>query len=203
MDRRGLAALALVALLGACAKEQPPQQAQAPAGPAKGTPEWKIQNAMSAAPENIAAAATIIDFPSTPGGKPAQLRAGTNGWTCLPDDPGTPGNDPTCWDAAFGAWIDAYLAHQPPHITKVGLSYMLQGSTDASNTDPFKSKPDSGESWVVTGPHIMIVVPDPRSLAGLSSDWKSGQPYVMWPGTPYAHIMVPVAPGKMPGMSGM
>ncbi len=38
----------------------------------------------------------------------------------------------------------------------------------------------------------MILVPDPALLDGISTDPWNGGPYVMWKGTPYAHIMVPV-----------
>lgn len=190
----GLAGLALAALLAGCAKkEEPAAAAAAPAGPAKGTPEWKMENAMSAAPRAIASGATLMDWPSTPTGQPTQLRAGTNGWTCFPDMPETPVNDPMCLDAQWNAWAAGWMAHKPPHVTAVGISYMLQGSADASNTDPYATKPDSGRPWVTAGPHIMVVVPDVRALRGLSTDWQGGGPYVMWAGTPYAHIMVPVA----------
>jgi hypothetical protein len=204
MSRRWEKATAVVALvlLSACGEKPQPKQAAAPAGPTKGTKEWKIENAMSAAPGVIANGATIMDWPSSPNGPMTQLRAGTNGWTCISDIPNTPTNDPFCWDAAFGEWVGAWMAHKPPHITKVGLAYMLQGATDASNTDPFKGKPDSGQEWVTTAPHVMIVVPDPRALAGMSTDWKSGGAYVMFAGTPWAHIMMPVAAAS-PGMTGM
>jgi len=184
---------AVLTLAAACAKEEPkPSAAAAPAGPAKGTPEWKIQNAMSAGPAAITAAATIMDMPGADG-KMAQLRAGTNGWTCVPDDPSTPANDPTCADAGFMDWFGAWMQHKPPHLTAPALAYMLVGSSDASNTDPYKTKPDSGQEWVITGPHVMIAVPDPRSLSKFSTDWKSGGPYVMWAGTPYAHLMIPTS----------
>jgi hypothetical protein len=186
----GVAALALVA---ACAKEQPKAPAAAaPAGPARGTPEWKIQDAMSAAPAVIASAATVMDWPGADG-KMAQLRAGTNGWTCMPDDPNTPSDDPVCYDTQFGDWANAWMTHKAPHITAPAIAFMLQGATDASNTDPFKMKPDSGQPWVVTGPHIMLAVPDPRTLSKYPTDWHSGAPYVMFGGTPYAHLMIPVA----------
>jgi hypothetical protein len=68
---------------------------------------------------------------------------------------------------------------------------MLQGGSDASNTDPFATEPGAGE-WVETGPHVMMVVPDPAALANVSDDYRSGAPYVMWRGTPYAHVMMPV-----------
>lgn len=202
MDRRWLAAGALAVALGACAKEQP-QQAAAPAGPARGTKEWKIQDAMSAAPAAIANAAAVMDWPSTPNGQPAQLKAGTNGWTCMPDDPSTPSDDPVCGDSLSYAWYGQYMQHKTPRITSVALAYMLQGATDASNTDPSKMKPDSGQEWVVTGPHIMIFVPDAKALRGMPTDWKSGGPYVMWQGTPYAHLMIPVAAAKHEGTGGM
>jgi hypothetical protein len=205
MSHRWPAAWALLLAVGACSKQPAPQQQQATqlAGPAKGTPAWKIANAMSAAPEQVAAGATIMDLPATPDGQMTQLRAGTNGWTCAPDDPATPGNDPVCGDSVSFAWFGQMMQHRPPRIRTVALAYMLQGATDASNTDPFKTKPDSGQPWVVTGPHVMIFVPDPRALQGLPTDWRSGGPYVMYAGTPYAHLMAPVAAAKPGGMSGM
>jgi hypothetical protein len=202
MDRRWLAAGALLVALGACAKEQPKQEAAAPAGPAKGTKEWKIQNAMSAGPAAIASGATIMDW-AAPGGQMTELRHGTNGWTCMPDVPDSPGNDPMCVDGQFLKWAGAWMSHAKVGITSFGVAYMLQGGTDASNTDPFKMKPDSGQGWVDTGPHVMVVVPNLGALAGLSTDYKAGGPYVMWQGTPYAHVMVPVAPAKHDGMTGM
>jgi len=202
MKARWLAAGALSVALGACAKEQP-QQAAAPAGPAKGTKEWKIQNALSAAPASIAAGAKVMDWPSTPNGQMTELRAGTNGWTCLPDEAETPTNDPLCGDSLSFVWYVQYMQHKTPQIPRLSMVYMLQGSSDASNTDAFKMKPDSGQPWVITGPHVMIFVPDPRVLRGLPTDWKSGGPYVMFANTPYAHVMVPVAAAQAEGMSGM
>ena len=74
-----LAALALVAAA-------PPKKAH--------SNDWKIQNATSAAPASIARGATVMDWPVTEGAEMAVLRKGTNDWTCLPDDPTTPSNDP-------------------------------------------------------------------------------------------------------------
>ena len=39
----------------------------------------------------------------------------------------------------------------------------------------------------------MIVVPK-EALAGITDDPKEGGPFVMWKDTPFAHIMVPIAP---------
>jgi hypothetical protein len=184
-------------VVAACAKEQPATQGTSmPAGPAPGSTEWKIQNAMSAAPAAIANGAAIMDWPATPEGQPTELRAGTNGWTCFADNAQSPGNDPMCFDGVFGQWAQAWMAHRPVTIRSFGVAYMLQGGSDASNTDPFKMVPDSGHAWVETGPHIMVVVPDVRSLANVPTDHRSGGPYIMWQGTPYAHVMIPVAGGS-------
>ena len=77
---------------------------------------------------------------------------------------------------------------------RIGISYMLAGDDNVNNADHFDTKPDPGEVWVKEGPHLMIIVPDPAMLAGISDDPDNGGPYVMWKGTPYAHLMVPVGP---------
>jgi hypothetical protein len=181
--------------LGCQKQSQPPQDAQGamPApGPAPGTPEWKIQNALSAGPPAVTANAAVMDWPEAPGAAMKELRAGTNGWTCMPDIPSSPGTDPMCLDAAFMQWAGAWQSHTLPGLKAVGFAYMLQGGSDASNTDPFATHPDSGASWVNSGPHIMVVFPDPATIKGMSTDHTSGAPYVMFQNTPYAHVMMPV-----------
>jgi hypothetical protein len=159
--------------------------AGAPAGAAPADP---IASATSAAPAAIGAGATVM----TMDGK--VLRKGTNGWTCYPDDPSTPGKDPMCVDKNGQAWMAALMAKKPPPKT-VGLSYMLQGGSDASNLDPFLAKPAAGQKWVTTGPHMMILSAEVASASGYpakQANPDASKPYVMYGGTPYAHIMFPV-----------
>ena len=40
----------------------------------------------------------------------------------------------------------------------------------------------------------MLLVPDSKLLDGVPTDPHAGGPFVMWKGTPYAHVMVPIAP---------
>jgi hypothetical protein len=47
---------------------------------------------------------------------------------------------------------------------------------------------------VTTPAHILVLLPDPKMLDAYPSDPKTGGPFVMWKGTPYAHLMVPVSP---------
>jgi hypothetical protein len=75
----------------------------------------------------------------------------------------------------------------------MGLAYMLQGGSDASNTDPFATEPPAGEDRMTSPPHTKIILPGPLDPAVFSTDHTSGGPWIMWAGTPYEHIMMPVA----------
>ena len=160
---------------------------------ANGSADAKIRNAMSAAPQSIAASATILDWPATEGGEPVQLRAGTNGWTCFPDFPGSDGDDPQCLDRTWLNWASAYLKKEAPRIERVGIGYMIApGGASTSNTDPYATAPSPDNDWGHDPPHLMVLVPDLEDLEGLPTTRESGGPWVMWRGTPYAHIMVPL-----------
>jgi len=158
-----------------------------PAG-ADSSKEAKIVRAMQAAPESISKNATIMDTDGT------ILRPGLNGWHCLPTA-GAPGSShPMCNDEVWMRLMKAVGDKADFKTERIGISYMLEGDDPVSNTDPFDTKRDPGEVWVQEGPHLMIVVPDPKMLKGISDDPNNGGPYIMWKGTPYAHIMVPVGP---------
>ncbi len=149
-----------------------------------------IESAMAAAPASIAAAATIVQAAAD--GSMTTLRAGDNGWTCMPDNPKTPGHDPMCMDANAMKWAEAWMSHKDPPPDNVGLMYMLAGGSDASNTDPWGEKPSDGK-WVETGPHVMIVGSDSlNKLYPATASPDTSKPYVMFGGTPYAHMMIPI-----------
>lgn len=144
-----------------------------------------IESAQQAAPPDIADGAGVTDLMGH------ELRKSLNGWVCYPDVPETPRSDPMCVDATWAAWLEALENHAAPHVERLGVAYMLLGGSDASLTDPFATEPADGEDWIDRGPHIMLLVPDPSMLEGMPTDASSGGPYVMWSGTPYAHIMLP------------
>lgn len=146
-----------------------------------------IESAMSAGPASISADATVMDWEMN------VLREGTNAWTCLPDRPDTAGTDPWCVDAAWLNFLHAYITQTDPTYDEVGFAYMLMGDAAVSNSDPYATAPTTPDDWVtdVKG-HIMMLVPDRSSLEGVSTDHMNGGPWVMWPGTPYAHLMIPV-----------
>jgi hypothetical protein len=186
-----LAAGAALAAVGGCNKAAAPaENAPQPATESKASND-PVASAESAAPSSIAHNASIVTADAK--GAMTVVRKGSNGWTCMPDAPTTPGPDPMCFDANAGKWVDAWVHHQPPPAGTVGVMYMLEGGTDASNSDPFATKPTAENNWINTGPHIMVVG-SKEILTGYPSGGKpdTSAPYVMWAGTPYAHLMVPV-----------
>ena len=197
-----LAAFVVLVLMAACQPITAPvaQAADTHAGvlPTDSV-EAQIANAMSAAPMAVAKDATILGFP-VEGTEMVLLREGTNDWTCLADWPASPTNDPQCNDPIWTAWIDAFWAGEEPEITGPGLSYMLQGGDDTSNTDPFAPVPAEGQAWVTSPPHLMLLLPDGFDANQFTTDHMSGMPYIMWEGTPYEHLMIPVADMDMSDM---
>jgi hypothetical protein len=163
-----------------------------PPTPGARSKESKIQNALSAAPRSIGKDATVMDYPDKQGGEMPMLRKGASDWTCLPDDPATPANHPMCMDKNAMAWAEGWMAMKEPKLTGPGIGYMLQGGSTASNSDPFATKPPAGENWLREPPHIMVFPTSKLDPNVYPSDPKSGKPWIMWGGTPYEHLMVPM-----------
>jgi hypothetical protein len=138
----------------------------------------------TAAPEPIVNKATIVMMQ---GDKPRELQAGSNGFTCLISPDGTP----LCADQNGMEWVKALGARtEPPD--KIGFIYMLAGDTGTTNHDPYQR--DTHLHWVQTGPHVMIVGPRVREMMGYPRTVDvadPSQPYVMFPGTSYEHLMLP------------
>jgi hypothetical protein len=146
------------------------------------TPDDPVAYALSAGPPGIAADATVMDMEGN------VLRPGSNGWTCMPVP-----DAPMCVDAQWMSWLDAYMNQRDDvNVTGIGLAYMLRGDAGASNINPYDEAPTPDNEWVVTGPHLMIIVPDPALLSGIPADPATGGPYVMWRNHPLVHVMVPI-----------
>jgi hypothetical protein len=151
-----------------------------------------VKLAVSAAPEAVTKDAKVIVVDHD--GKMRVLRDGTGQWTCMPGhmDPQNP--DPMCGDKNAMDWASAWMAKKEPPANKVGFMYMLQGDGGASNTDPYATKEEPNNNWIKTGTHVMIVGSGAKLLEGYPRGAKADptKPYVMWPDTPYEHLMLPV-----------
>jgi hypothetical protein len=134
----------------------------------------KIADALRAGPAFITKDATILDWPSKPGGEYRVLRKGTSEWSCLPGVPGYPHDEPGCFDPAFLKWIKEGLAGRKANIDKVGISYMYMGAWV-----PNKSGSDRAiHKEFHVGPHIMIITPHQEELQSFNRDGSNGMPYV-------------------------
>ena len=145
----------------------------------------KIARAMSAAPPDIAKDATIVELNFL--GKMTVLRQGTNGFTCMPGDPAGVGQPAMCEDEASMQWSKDFAEHKPkPTNTVPGITYMLAGATQRSDSDPY----DTTSKPIAIGPHWMIMWPFDPKTTGLPTTHKPTGAYIMWAGTPYAHLHV-------------
>jgi hypothetical protein len=183
------ALLFTIAALAGAQSVQPAHAMNASASASAPNDEAMIADALSAAPASVASGATVVALDVR------VLRKGTTEWVCMPDMPDLPFDSPMCLDAPWREAIDAWMHHRTPKVTKIGVGYMLQGDFPVSNVDPYAKAPTATNEWVGEGtPHVMLVFPDARDLESFSTDPKSGGPYVMWRGTPYAHVMIPTLP---------
>jgi hypothetical protein len=132
----------------------------------------QIARAMSAGPDDIARSARIIDTDAN--GKTVVLREGSNGFTCMPGNPEVIGEPTMCVDAASLQWFADAKAHNyvalcpyapvcpkpKPTNTVPGVTYMLAGATQRSDSDPNNKTSPA----IHVGRHWMIMWPfDPKT----------------------------------------
>jgi hypothetical protein len=149
------------------------------------TTQAKIVRAMSAGPADVARSARIIDTDAN--GNTIVLREGNNGFTCMPGNPKEVGDPPMCEDAASMQWGADFKAHKPKPTNSVpGITYMLAGATQRSDSDPY----DKASPPIRIGPHWMIMWPFDPKTTGLPTTHKPTGAYIMWAGSPYAHVHI-------------
>ncbi len=152
---------------------------------ASDTTQGKIARAMAAGPDDIARSARIIDTDAE--GNSVVLREGSNGFTCMPGNPKVIGEPAMCIDAASSQWFADAKAHKPrPTNTVPGITYMLAGATQRSDSDPN----DKTSPAITVGPHWMIMWPFDPKTTGLPTTHKPTGAYIMWAGSPYSHLHV-------------
>jgi hypothetical protein len=150
-----------------------------------GDADDQIADALSAAWPGMAENATVVDWDGN------VLREGPAAYTCMPTPPGLEDKAPMCMDGEWMKWADAWSNKKPYTAETIGISYMLAGDGGASNVDPFAEGPTDDNEWIEEGGHLMILAPA-KLLEAFPTDPNNGGPYVMWKGTPYAHLMVPI-----------
>ena len=149
------------------------------------TTDAKIARAMSAGPPEIARSAKIVDKDAQ--GHTIVLREGSNGFTCMPGNPNVIGDPAMCADGPSMQWFADFAAHKPkPTNTVPGITYMLAGATQRSDSNPH----DRTSPGITVPPHWMIMWAFDAKATGLPTTHRDTGAYIMWSGTPYAHMHV-------------
>jgi hypothetical protein len=145
----------------------------------------KISRAMLSGPRQITEDATVAEMDAH--GHLVVLRQGTNEWVCFPGDENKIGNVPMCADPNGLQWMKDIMANKlAPTNTAPGIIYMLCGATQHSTTDPF----DRTSPAIPVGPHWMIIWPYNAARDGLPNTVRDAGAWVMFDGTPYAHLHI-------------
>jgi hypothetical protein len=158
--------------------------------------EEQIKLALSAAPPHIAKDAAVLVFGAD--GKLKEGKPGANGFTCIPTVMNLPDPDPMCMDAAVKQWWEDLMANAPkPSNTMPGIAYMARGGSHWEKVGRVVMKQEPGAKIVKEPPHWMIMWPFDAKTTLLPTVPNPSGVYVMFDGTPYAHVMVYQDPRKM------
>ena len=154
-----------------------------------------VEAASAGGPDFISHDATIAWIDQA--GAVHVMRPGTNGFTCVivvPD----PFGGPICGDQVAANWVVALLtgAAAPPVAAAPGIAYMARGGAhyeDASGTvvmEHDQSPHAAGTHRVVEHAHWMLMWPMDPTTSGLPIKENGTGSYIMFTGTPWAHVMI-------------
>ncbi len=160
--------------------------------------EEQIAQALAAAPEDKAEGARILGYATD--GSVVELRAGSNDFVCLASNPANERFSSSCYHASLepyfarGRELDAEGADRNdryriryeemeagtlPTPVMSAAQYILDGTWDSETRTATATV-----RWVIYVPNATA------ESTGLSERPQEGGPWIMFPGTPGAHIMI-------------
>jgi len=164
--------------------------------------EVQIAGAVSPAPDSLRAGAAVLGYDQA--GKLVTLRAGSNNLICLADDPAAKSFHPACYQRELEPFMARGRALRAEGLKRdaidsVRLAEIMSGALrmpprpttlyeyfgKKENFDPATGK--------VSGASAVYVVYTPyatEASTGLSTVPLPGGPWLMYPGKPWAHIMI-------------
>ena len=147
-----------------------------------------VRLAETGGPLGVAKGAGIVRF--EPNGVAHELRKSTNGFTCSILLEVTA--DPYCADKNAWQFMVDLLAKQPkPTNNEPGIAYMAAGGTHLETANgEIVMEPAPGTHKVREPPHWMLMWPLTPATSGLGTRPNASGVYIMFAGTPYAHLMV-------------
>jgi hypothetical protein len=166
---------------------------QAQAGPGA---EQQIHESLHALPESLRDGATVVGYNQS--GERVTLKKGSNEMTCWADDPRpNPVTDAPYYVVCFPASLGPLFSRI--HELKEGKVADRGKILNAEIKSGKIPMPDlavrytlRGEAYVEALPLTVIHVPNRKPEGtGFSTEIDHYRPWLMWAGTPMAHIMVP------------
>jgi hypothetical protein len=157
--------------------------------------EQQTALALSAAPAHISKEAGVMIYGSD--GKLTETRKSTNGFTCIPTVMNLPEPDPMCMDATVHQWMTDLMNNAlKPTNTVPGIAYMARGGSHFEK-DGQVVMSGEGAKVVSEPPHWMVMWPFESAATKLPTRPNLSGVYIMFEGSPYAHLMVYQDPRKM------
>ena len=151
--------------------------------------------ALSAAPARVSKDAAVMIYGAD--GKLTEVRKGSNGFICIPTVMNLPDPDPMCMDAAGYQWLTDITSNAPkPSNTVPGIAYMARGGSHFEK-DGTVVMSGEGAKVVKEPPHWMVMWPFDRAASQLPTVPNASGAYIMFEGSPYAHLMIYQDPNKM------
>lgn len=176
----------------------------APATAQDRTAAWQIAAAVLPLPDSMRAGAEVLGY-KTAGGPLVQIRAGTNEMICLTDNPDIEGFAANCYHTSLAAFMlrgrelraagitkrTAVDSARMADITKgtlkmpTGPAALYSLYADSLNFDPTAGRP-KGSSMLLS----LYVPYASQASTGISAMPLTDQPWLMYPGKPWAHLMI-------------
>ncbi len=173
----------------------------AQAAPSLPTTEQQIAAAVLALPEGMRAGAGVLGYRAA--GQLTELRKGGNGMTCLADDPASPAFHVACYHESLEPFMARGRALRAEGVKggmvdstrfkeiKAGTLKMpatpaalYSVSAAAGSWDPATNEVKDGRPL-----YVVYIAGATSASTGLPSIPAAGLPWIMFPGTPKAHIM--------------
>ncbi len=152
--------------------------------------------ALSAAPKHISKEAGVMVFGAD--GTLTEVRKSENGFTCIPTVMNLPDPDPICMDGAAHQWMTDIMNNAPkPSNTIPGIAYMARGGSHFEKNKKIVMQKEAGAQVVKEPPHWMVMWPFDAGTTKLPTSPNPSGAYVMFDGSPYAHLMIYQDPNKM------
>ena len=165
--------------------------------------EEQIARALLAAPETMRDGATVLGY----GGQPKEgdaltvLRSGTGDLVCLADDPSDDRFHVACYHESLDPFMALGRRLSAEGADRPAILEARQAAIDAGEMDP-----PAAALWSLTAPADVDPASEPgedaRRLSvlyvpyatadeiGLPTQPDGGSPWLMLPGTPWAHVMI-------------